>query len=47
MTFLKDRIAVADGIFGACLATLTLFWRINPVEVSVMPAFLTGTTLGK
>jgi hypothetical protein len=43
---LSDRVAVATAGVGIALMILTLVWRVNPVEGSVMPNFLTGNLFG-
>jgi hypothetical protein len=43
---LSDRVAVATAGVGIALMILTLMWRVNPVEGSVMPNFLTGNLFG-
>ena len=45
-TFLRDRIAVVTAAIGMGLMVLTLVWRVNPVEGSVMPDFLTNNPFG-
>jgi hypothetical protein len=37
---------VATAGVGIALMILTLMWRVNPVEGSVMPNFLTGNLFG-
>lgn len=44
--FFNDRTALVVALVGTCLAVLTLVWRINPVEGSVMPRFITQAPLG-
>ena len=39
--FWTDRIAVVTAGVGILLMVLTWVWRVNPVEGSVMPDFLT------
>jgi len=42
-----DRIALVTSGIGIALMTLTAVWRVNPVEGSVMPDFLTGNPFGE
>jgi hypothetical protein len=42
-----SKLALIFALVGVLLMTLTLVWRINPVEGSVVPDFLTGTPLGR
>ena len=44
---LSDRVAVATAGVGIALMILTLVWRVNPVEGSVVPDFLTGNPFGE
>jgi hypothetical protein len=44
--FYTDRIAIVTALVGIILMVLTIIWRINPVEGSVIPRFLTGNPLG-
>jgi hypothetical protein len=44
--FLKDWFAIAFAAAGMVLMALTLLWRINPVEGSVVPRFLTDNPAG-
>ena len=37
---------MATAGVGIALMILTLMWRVNPVEGSVMPNFLTGNLFG-
>jgi hypothetical protein len=41
-----DRIAVVTAGVGILLMVLTWVWRVNPVEGSVMPDFLTSNPFG-
>jgi len=45
-TFWTDRVAIVTTLVGIILMVLTIVWRINPVEGSVMPRFLTGNPVG-
>ena len=45
--FWTDRIAFVTSGIGMALMILTAVWRVNPVEGSVMPDFLTGNPLGE
>jgi hypothetical protein len=45
--FWTDRIALVTSGIGIALMILTAVWRVNPVEGSVMPDFLTGNPFGK
>jgi hypothetical protein len=47
VTFWNDRIALASAAIGMALMILTAIWRVNPVEGSVMPDFLTGNPFGE
>ncbi len=44
--FWTDRIAISTALAGTVLMVFTIVWRINPVEGSVVPRFLTGTPVG-
>ena len=44
--FWTDRIAIVTALVGAGLMILTIIWRINPAEGSVVPDFLTGNPVG-
>ncbi len=44
--FWKDRIATATALVGVGLMILTIIWRINPAEGSVVPRFLTSNAVG-
>jgi hypothetical protein len=44
--FWKDRIAIATALVGVGLMILTIIWRINPAEGSVVPRFLTSNAAG-
>jgi hypothetical protein len=44
--FWTDRIAIVTALIGVGLMILTIVWRINPVEGSVVPRFLTGNPVG-
>lgn len=44
---LSDKIAVGAAIFGMVLMALTITFRVNPAEGSVVPHFLTGTPWGR
>jgi hypothetical protein len=44
---LSDRLAVAAAGVGIVLMILALVWRINPVEGSVVPDFLTRNPFGR
>src|SRR5262245_24737361 len=46
-TFSTDRIALVTSGIGMVLMILTTVWRVNPVEGSVMPDFLTGNPFGE
>ena len=41
-----DWIAVVTSGIGMVLMILTAMWRVNPVEGSVVPDFLTGNPFG-
>ena len=45
--FWSDRMALVISGIGMVLMILTAVWRVNPVEGSVMPAFLTGNPFGE
>lgn len=45
--FWKDRIALAFAGTGIVLMVFTIIWRVNPVEGSVVPRFLTGSPVGE
>ncbi len=45
--FWTDRIALVTSGIGIALMILTAVWRVNPVEGSVVPDFLTGNPLGE
>ena len=45
--FWTDRIAIITALVGIVLMILTIVWRINPVEGSVVPDFLTGNPVGR
>jgi hypothetical protein len=47
MTLSTNRIAVVTAGIGMVLMLLTVVWRVNPVEGSVMPDFLTGNAFGQ
>ena len=42
-----DRIALATSGIGIALMILTAVWRVNPVEGSVVPDFLTRNPFGE
>lgn len=44
--FWIDKTAVVTALVGVLLMALTLLWRINPVEGSVVPEFLTDNPIG-
>jgi hypothetical protein len=44
--FWKDRTAITVALVGIGLMILTIVWRINPAESSVVPRFLTGNPVG-
>jgi hypothetical protein len=44
--FWTDRIAIGTALVGIGLMVLTIFWRINPAEGSVVPKFLTSRPVG-
>jgi hypothetical protein len=46
-TFWKDRVAIAFAATGIVLMVLTVIWRVNPVEGSVVPRFITGSPVGR
>src|SRR5262245_43731642 len=45
--FWTDRTALVISGIGITLMILTAVWRVNPVEGSVMPDFLTGNPFGE
>ena len=45
--FWTDRIALVTSGIGITLMILTAVWRVNPVEGSVMPDFLTSNPFGE
>jgi hypothetical protein len=45
--FWTDRIALLTSGIGMALMILTAVWRVNPVEGSVVPDFLTGNPFGE
>ena len=45
--FWTDRIALVASGIGMALMILTAVWRVNPVEGSVVPDFLTGNPFGE
>jgi len=45
--FWTDRIALVTSGIGMALMILTAVWRVNPVEGSVVPDFLTGNPFGE
>ena len=45
--FWTDRIALVTSGIGIALMILTAVWRVNPVEGSVVPDFLTGNPFGE
>ena len=46
-TFWTDRIALVTSGIGIALMILTAVWRVNPVEGSVMPDFLSDNPFGE
>ena len=42
----SDKVAITVALVGIVLMILTLLWRINPAEGSVVPQFLTGNPVG-
>ena len=44
--FWTARIALGFAVVGVVLMALTIAWRINPVEGSVVPRFLTHNPIG-
>lgn len=44
---LDNKVAVSFAVVGVALMIMTIVWRINPVEGSVVPDFLTGNPLGR
>ena len=45
--FWTDRIALVTSGIGIALMIVTAVWRVNPVEGSVMPDFLTSNPFGE
>jgi hypothetical protein len=45
--FSTDWIALVTSGIGMALMILTAVWRVNPVEGSVVPDFLTGNPFGE
>jgi hypothetical protein len=45
--FWSDRIALVTSGIGMALMILTAVWRVNPVEGSVIPDFLTRNPFGE
>ena len=45
-TFMKDKTAIAFALTGIGLMILTILWRINPYEGSVIPNFLKSNPFG-
>jgi hypothetical protein len=45
--FWTDRIAFVTSGIGMALMILTVVWRVNPAEGSVMPGFLTRNPFGE
>lgn len=45
--FWTDRIALVTSGIGIALMILTAVWRVNPVEGSIMPDFLTDNPFGE
>jgi hypothetical protein len=45
--FWTDRIALVAAGIGIVLMILTVMWRVNPVEGSVVPDFLTRNPFGE
>lgn len=45
--FVLDRVPLAFAAVGAVLMTLTMLWRINPVESSVVAPFLFNSPAGQ
>jgi hypothetical protein len=41
------KIALGFAVVGIVLMALTIAWRINPVEGSVVPTFLTDSPVGR
>jgi hypothetical protein len=41
------KVAIAFAAVGVILMILTLVWRVNPVEGSVVPTFLTNNPIGR
>ena len=44
--FCRVRIEYLTAFAGIVLMILTIIWRINPAEGSIMPHFLTGNSFG-
>ena len=44
--FRRVRIEYLTAFAGIVLMILTIIWRINPAEGSIMPHFLTGNSFG-
>jgi hypothetical protein len=44
--FWTERIAITAAFVGIILMAFTILWRINPVEGSVVPRFLTDNPAG-
>ena len=44
--FWIDHIAIIAALVGIVLMALTIVWRVNPVEGSVIPRFLTDNSVG-
>lgn len=45
--FWRDKVAIPISLIGVGLMLLTILWRINPAEGSVVPTFLTGSATGR
>lgn len=45
--FWKDWIAISFAVTGMILMVLTMAWRINPVEGSVVPDFFHSNPIGQ
>jgi len=43
----SDKAAVATAVVGVVLMALTIVWRVNPVEGSVVAPFLSNTASGR
>jgi len=43
--FWKDKIAVGSAVIGMVLMILTILWRVNRAEGSVIPGFLISEIL--